>query len=298
MRIILGLTAAATAAAVISVWPAQVAEEPLRTLVAAEREFARTAVQKGIRDSFLEFFADDSIALVPDAQSAKERLRRRPSRTFAEQELTWEPRTGNAAASGELGWLTGPSTFIDHSTTEGPPRYGNYLSIWRRQSGAPWRVYIDVGIMTPEPVPFDEGFVALQIAQPYRGRQGRDAATRSLAAADADLNSRIVRTSSASAYADSVAERGRIHRQGMMPVVGRRAIVSWLEAHAEKWSGTMTAAEAAASGELGYSYGVYTTNHAVVGPTFRSGERGAYVRVWARDAGGRWLIVADVNDPA
>jgi hypothetical protein len=27
-------------------------------------------------------------------------------------------------------------------------------------------------------------------------------------------------------------------------------------------------------------------------------ERGAYVRVWARDAGGRWWLVAEVTEPA
>ena len=82
----------------------------------AERAFAKAATQKGIRDAFLEFFADDAIAFSPKPVSATERLRSRPSRPFSELELTWEPRTGDVASSGELGWLTGPSTFIDHTT--------------------------------------------------------------------------------------------------------------------------------------------------------------------------------------
>jgi hypothetical protein len=58
----------------------------LDSLVEAERAFARTAVRKGIRDSFLEYFADDALALTPEPQSAKERLRTRPARPFSELE--------------------------------------------------------------------------------------------------------------------------------------------------------------------------------------------------------------------
>ena len=44
-------------------------------------------------------------------------------------------------------------------------------------------------------------------------------------------------------------------------------------------------AEAARSGELCYSYGMYSS---------ASGEKGYYVRVWKRDSQGRWRIVFDL----
>ena len=50
------------------------------------------------------------------------------------------------------------------------------------------------------------------------------------------------------------------------------------------------AAEAARSGDLGYSYGTYQVSGA-------RPERGAYVRVWTRDAAGKWFVVADVTQP-
>jgi hypothetical protein len=96
----------------------------LDTLVDTERAFARTAREKGIRDSFLEYFADEAIALGPPAAPAKDALRSRPARPFSELELTWEPRTGDVAAAGDLGWLTGPSTFINHSAAAAQPRCG------------------------------------------------------------------------------------------------------------------------------------------------------------------------------
>ena len=47
------------------------------------------------------------------------------------------------------------------------------------------------------------------------------------------------------------------------------------------------AADTARSGELGYSYGTYDLKGA-------QPQRGAYVRVWQRDASRKWLVVADV----
>jgi ketosteroid isomerase-like protein len=48
------------------------------------------------------------------------------------------------------------------------------------------------------------------------------------------------------------------------------------------------AVDAARSGDLGYSYGIYD----VKGTT---PQHGAYVRVWQREASGKWLVVADVT---
>ena len=59
----------------------------LQSLVDAERAFAQTATEKGIRDSFLEYFADDAIAFEPAPTSATARLRSRPSRPFSDAEL-------------------------------------------------------------------------------------------------------------------------------------------------------------------------------------------------------------------
>src|SRR6476661_10542874 len=105
----------------------------LQTMADTERAFAEACTRKGIRDSFLEFFADDAIAFNPAPMSATERLRSRPARPFSELELTWEPRAGDIAASGELGWLTGPSIFIDHTAQNPSPQHGNYLSVWKKQ---------------------------------------------------------------------------------------------------------------------------------------------------------------------
>ena len=257
----------------------------LRALADAERAFARTATEKGIRDAFLEFFADDAIALVPEAAPAKDRLRSRPSIPFSENELRWEPRTGDVAASGELGWLTGPSTFTNKKAA-GPPSYGNYLSVWRKGTDGAWKVFIDIGSDAPAPVPFPPGFTRITFGARYAAAENKATATSTLLEADRALNAKLATGPSPDAYAGMMSPDVRLHRDKMAAVIGREPASAWLTKHAPSLKAVTSAAEAARSGDLGYSYG-----------TYQKGEtpaRGPYLRVWSRTAQGTWLIVAEV----
>ena len=259
----------------------------LDSLVNAERAFAKTATDKGIRDSFLEYFAKDAITFNPAPISATERLRSRPGRPFSEYELRWEPRTGDIAASGELGWLTGPSTFIDHTTAPSTPHHGNYLSVWRRQGDGAWRVFIDVGSDPPQPVTFAEGFTRFPLSSRYSGPDGKAQGSSTLLEVDKALNASMTREGAAAAYSAVVTNSSRLHRSGFMPSIGSGAIRDWLTANASAMSAVTGAAEAANSADLGYSYGTYEV-------TSPESEKGAYIRVWQRDGSGKWTLVADV----
>jgi ketosteroid isomerase-like protein len=259
----------------------------LETLVNAERAFARTATEKGIRDSFLEYFAEDAIAFNPAPVSATERLRSRPGRPFSEYERRWEPRTGDVAASGELGWLTGPSTFVDHTSPKPEPQHGNYLSVWRRVAGGPWRVFIDVGSAPPQPVTFADGFTQFPLPSRYAGGDTKASASAALLEADKALNAQVGTVDAGSAYAAVTTGHSRLHRSGFMPSVGGEAIRAWLNTNATVMSASTGSGDSANSGDLGYSYGTYEVKSPAA-------ERGAYVRVWQRDHSGRWLLVADV----
>ena len=257
----------------------------LQAMVDTERAFAQACTQKGIRDSFLDYFAADSIAFNPAPTSAVERLRQRPARPFSEFELRWEPRTGDVASSGDLGWLTGPSTFTDHTTAGSSPQPGNYLSVWRRQADGQWRVFIDQGSQPPRPVSFAPGFVRLAFPSRYTGGDSKEAATASLERADRDLNAALANGAGA-AYASATIGSSRLHRTGFMPLIGPAAIEAWMKEHAASMKAMTGGAESALSGDLGYSYGTYE---------LPSAKPGAYVRVWQREAAGKWFVVADVT---
>lgn len=282
------IVAAAASACVITFVGAQGSSSAaLDAMVNAERAFAKAATQKGIRDSFLEFFAEDAIAFSPAPISATERLRSRPARPFSELELTWEPRTGDIAASGELGWLTGPSTFIDHTTAGAAPQPGNYLSVWRRRPEGPWRVFIDIGSQPPQPVSFAPGFTRFNLPSRYAGKMDEPDATASLLDADKRLNQESAARGAGAAYQSVLTAGSRLHRSGFMPSIGPPAIRSWLDTNTPTMAAVTGAAESARSGDLGYSYGTFEIKGSAP-------QQGAYVRIWQRDAKGKWLLVADV----
>ena len=270
-------------------------EEPIPPALAAlaetEREFARTARVKGIRDSFLEFFAEDALAFTPEATSARKRLLAQKPQPFAVHELVWEPRTGDVSASGDLGWLTGPSTFTDHSAGGTTPRHGNYLSVWRREADGRWRVFIDVGSSLKTAATFAPGFTRMPFVSRYVGKDDKATAARSLLEADRQLNSRVETEGAVRAYADCITAGTRLHRPEGPPAVGPQAISAWLERNADGLSLTSTSAESSSAGDIGYSYGKYEMKTP-------AGGAGAYVRIWSRDATARWFVVADVTQPA
>ena len=266
--------------------------QALEALAAVERRFAAAAREEGWRAAFLQYFAEDSIALTPDPVSARERLKSRPVRPFSEEELTWEPKAGDLAASGELGWLTGPSTFIDHTAPQPKPSYGNYLSIWKKQPDGRWRVFIDLGTTVPAPVAFPTWFTRVTAAPRYSGRADASSTSADLLETDRRFNDRLRSGDAATIYATQVVQHGRLHRSGMSPAiaVGAEQIKEWFAANPGAMTATSTAGEAAASGDLGYVYGKYDLAGATP-------QHGAYVRIWSRSADGKWLIAADVTAP-
>jgi ketosteroid isomerase-like protein len=279
---------------IVSLALVQSGARTLDTVAATERRFAAAARELGWRAAFLEYFAEDSIALTPDPESARERLKTRPVRPFSEEELTWEPKAGDVAASGELAWLTGPSTFIDRTAAQPKPSYGNYLSIWKKQKDGRWRVFIDIGTNVPSPVPFPTWFTHVTAVPRYLDRTEASASTASaaLVAADRRLNEALKSTDAAHAYLALIVEHARLHRVGTTPAVsvGADQIKQWFAANAGSFTATTTTGEAAASGDLGYVYGKYEFAGA-------AGQHGAYVRVWSRDGKGEWRLAADVTAP-
>jgi ketosteroid isomerase-like protein len=263
----------------------------LAAMAATEREFAKAATAIGWRDAFLTFFADDAVAFTPDVVPAKDQLRKQLATPFSEFELVWEPRTGDVAASGDLGWLTGPSTSINHKATPKAPdaglRHGCYLSVWRRQPDSRWRVIVDVGINAPTPVAFPEGFTRSTIPTHFTGTAKGEPSTASLAAADRELNADIAASGFAAALSSRLAPLSRLHRPGHVPSVGPGAIDAWLKAHAQAGSAEARFTETSLAGDFGYTHGRF----AVTAPAPSSG---VYIRLWSRDESGRWWVLADV----
>jgi len=198
--------------------------DPMAALADAERAFARETAKVGIRAGFLAWFAHDAIGFHPALGNAWDQINARPAPPNPTAVLLeWEPRVGDVAASGELGWLTGPSTF---TAPDGSKHYGNYLSVWTRKPEG-WRVFIDVGADAPQPVPFAPGFTRFPFGARYARTEDPAASAASLLSADRALNARIAAAGAATAYAEVTTDASRFHRRGFLPSIGRSAAEKW-----------------------------------------------------------------------
>ena len=257
--------------------------QALQRMVAWERAFAAATEQIGIRDGFLTFFADDSIqiqrgpkvSLVPARDSlAAQALPKLP----LANRLLWEPYTGHVSADGTLGWLTGG--FVSLNQVEQlPVRQGAYFSVWKRQANGTWQVWLDEGIGLPQ---------IWQGASPFRVAPDPDEGSTGTAnEALADVERSVA--SDAAAWRARLATGVRVHREGMMPLVGRDAVLAWAEKQGPRRYALLRTEEAG-SGDLAITVGALDA-----GATAKT--QGSWVRVWKRDLGGRWRIVFQTETP-
>ena len=251
--------------------------DALRQMADTERAFAARAGVVGWKQAFLEYFAESAVGFDATGPGlAKDQIRSLPDPP-KDVQLLWEPRYGDIAASGELGWLTGPSTSINPARDKGQPRHGNYASVWKRQADGTFKVVMDVGVNLPQSATFAPGFTRVPQAGRYLG--GATNAQSTLADADRALT-RAATSNQASAYRGRLAAGARLHRHDMMPRVGEDEIVRWLAMQPAAPAAEHRFAEAARSGDLGYTWGRY--------------GMGYYIRVWTRGADSTWRVVLDV----
>lgn len=272
--------------------------QALASLVAAERAFARTSVEKGVRESFLEFFADDGINFQPHPTKTREAYLSQPAPAVRPPiTLDWGPVWADVSAAGDLGYTTGPYTLTDNSPQKRPTRHGYYFSIWKKQPDGNWKVAVDLGTQNEAPAAGPPAFHAPSLSRfkradpKWSGDEGR--------AGLMNLERKVQQEAQARGFVKVfpayLTSESRLHRQQMLPLVGDAAIRAYLSQKGASMTWEPTKADIAESGELGYTYGSYELRD---NPTAAVAiEKGYYVRVWKREADGKWKVALDVTHP-
>lgn len=280
----------------------------LASLVETERAFARTSVERGVRESFLAFFAEDGIGFQPAPVKTRASLLSRPApSTRPPVTLNWFPVYGDVSAAGDLGYTTGPYIFTDDSprpaNTKEPPSYGYFFSIWRKQADGAWRVALDLGIPTPTldvspPQATATFYPARQTKwKPSRDKTDATVALAELRAAEKDFSMLSATVGARRAFARYDADDARFYRSGALPFIGAKAIGDYLSQHVAKFSWDVIDAGIAQSADFGYTYGSYELIP-TAGKDDGKREKGYYARVWKRDAQGRWCVEMSVAHAA
>jgi ketosteroid isomerase-like protein len=198
----------------------QSGSQTLQSLINAERSFSKLSEEKGIKEAFLFYLADDSIVFRPKPVPGKNVYEATPDNSPAL--LNWEPAYAEVAPDGDLGYTTGPYELKDKSKPADPARHGHYVSLWQKQPGGLWKVVVDVGISHPQP-----GFRPMEVmTRKDTGRPKRPvkvdklAELNNLLKVEAEFSARAAADGVLGAYAAFAHADIRFYRDGLLPMTG------------------------------------------------------------------------------
>lgn len=270
---ILGGVIAAVLAGTASAQAAATADE----VAAAERAFAALALEVGTNESFRTYAAPDGIVFGPDPVNAQASLAGQPS-PKGPPFLKWWPVWAGVAASGDLGFTTGPATMGDRPI-------GYYFTVWKKQPDGSWRWVLDHGSGPTSGVqPGPDTPLSRLDATPARSASA-EGAFAEVQAADARLNGDLA-SRGAGAFATAVADDTRVMGLGTPLTLGREAVAAALAARPAGMTAEPVGGGASAAGDFGYTYG-HARWSTANGP-----KRGHYVRLWQKRADG-WRLIFD-----
>ena len=266
---------------------------PLMLMVETERGFSRMSEEKGTREAFGAFIADDGILFRPRAVVGKKWMQEHPLPSSDKRPLlTWQPIYAFMSRSGDLGYTTGPWQYKNDINDTKASAFGNFMTVWKKQADGNWRFVLDLGISNPEP--------RVQ-AKPAFPR----AVIGSFAAVDVDAT-RADLLNEERQYSKASADLGaaeafllksdvgvRVYRENQIPFVGRPASAKAMYPATTVWTWTPDFADVSRAGDLAYTYGTYELRDKKTNAVTESGN---YARVWKKVAG-LWRVAIDVANP-
>ncbi|GAB3893861.1 hypothetical protein GCM10028803_08450 [Larkinella knui] len=264
-------------------WTSATVQADYEALVAAELGFAQMALDRGIRDAFVENLDEQSVIFIKNrflpGKSTYQRLPPSSGR------LTWRPNYAEISASGTMGFTTGPFEFRPRTMDEDPVSYGQFTSVWHKTAAGDWKALIDFGCTHAKP---DQPVAALQMPGQFgvktntvldttkTGRELRQAETEFIRLAHSQsLRGAYQAVLPAS---DSV----RLLREGNPVYTGTVAREKAASSN-QKIDFQLVQVMTASSGDFGFTYG-----YATIGQI-----RNGYLRIW-RKRQGAWQLAHEV----
>jgi ketosteroid isomerase-like protein len=274
------------------------ASAEMRLLVQTERAFARASAQKGMKEAFLSFAADDGVLFRRTVVNAKELWRgTTPAPTGL---LTWRPAFADIARAGDAGYTFGPWEFRPNPADRDAAGHGQFVTFWRKQLDGTWKFEVDIGISHPAPPVGAEEIMEYVIPRgkwkpTTKGRADAEAVRASLLDAERELAKDAAARGSHEALLAHADEQVRLFRPNAFPLSGKAAARDALKAQKALVAWRAKKAGASSSGDLGYTYGAYEMRETA--SDAQPSEQGHYVRFWKRPDGGKWRVVLDITNP-
>ena len=264
------------------------AQSALHDMVKTEQAFSKMAEEKNTRDAFLAFIADDGLLFRPGAVNGKKWMIENPGPPPPANKkplLAWQPSYAGMAASGDMGFTTGPWEAKADIKDEKPQGYGHFVTVWKKQADDSWKFVVDLGISHPQsggpqtlwtpPEAKKETFTPVSTAPVLKSLLVRDQAYEVAA----------MKQGLAKAFTEYAAPEVRLYRANNLPFIGREASAAALAKTTGQIKWSPLGGDVSQAGDLGYTHGIYEA----------AKERGSYVRIWKKQ-NGQWRIMMDVTN--
>jgi ketosteroid isomerase-like protein len=247
------------------------------SLAAAEKSFAREALEKGTRAAFLDVLAEDGIVFQPGPQNGRTAWEAKPAPNGL---LQWEPVVAATSTTGDLGYTTGPWSFRP-SPNEKPNAFGQFVSIWRWGKGK-WKLIFDLDSTNPIPTGSPEKLMLVQNHAPHANP------TEAFAVMQARDQQYIA---ARAARLPELAEHNvRLYQPNKFPITELAAAAAALRANPQKIAFGEPKGQVSQGGDLGYLWGEYRTAPG-------GDPTGYYLRIWRKDRAGEWKLAIDLIHP-
>lgn len=252
------------------------ADDPLASLVAAERDFAADAARLGLNPAFRAHAAADSILLRPDPRPALAQLASEGEDPALR--LEWQPMVAAVARSNDLGFTTGPYRM----TRGGEAHFGRFLTVWLRDGDGKWRWYLDHGVPTPAETQSVTLPAEVMRLDPGAAGSQPKAGEIELVTAEEALNAALVR-GEWDVLVEALAGQGYLLRPRHGMVV-RADAARLLDGRPGFAGAERLGLRISGASDLAASYGRLAR---------APGKPGAYyIRIWRREAAG-WRLLVD-----
>ncbi len=267
----------------------------LDSLVAAEKAFAQRAAEKGTRDAFLTYLADDGLVFQPDPVNGKTWWQARPASPAV---LSWYPVHSEVSLAGDLGFNTGPFDYREKPGDK-PVVFGQFATVWARQADGSWKAALDLGTATPEPP--SQVAPSISLAGPARvevaalPKVDTAAALTALLDADRAFAAASLEKGSPAAYEALLTDDAHLVRASRQPALGKEAARALLAENPMPTTWEPLGDGVSRSGDLGYTYG-FVKRHEE-GPESPWINTSNYLRLWRKDKDGPWKLAFEVLSP-
>jgi len=265
---------------------AQKSDGTAKSLVNAEKEFAKAMSKNGDKQAYLEYSSANALVFRPNPVNVKTFYN---AQTKSNEQLSWTPNLAKVSRSGNWGFTAGT-----YELTSADKKYGQYLSIWKADSGK-WKLELDLGTSNNKPLSKVENqFIdPTDHFMPKFINEKEIKANKEVILTNEKILNTSLKTHGAIAFAGFLTNNARLIFPGNEAINGKDKILQFFNGMVSKINLKTNGVDKSLGGDFAYTYGVATIDYKT---DLR--ESFNYVFIYEKAADHSWNLIVQAFVPA